>query len=342
MADSSPLKATSGRITIRTVAEDAGVSVSAVSKVLRNAYGVSDALRLKVVDSIERLGYRPSVGARGMRGQTYTLGVLLVGLDNPFLPKIVEGISAVAEAAGYKVLVGIGAARTPVEASLIEQMIDNRMDGLVLVAAQITGKMLAKFAQQIPISVIGHHEASGENFDTVNSDDLKGAKMAVHALVARGHRDIAMVSLAPPKANDPDVMAQREIGYRTAMAEAGLEAAVRIVRFENNDPDRIVKMQAWLAGPDLPRAIFCWSDLDGIPILNMARQRGIRVPEDLAIIAYDNSPVAGLPLISLASLDQAGQRIGQLAAEALLSRIAGRSVAEHRLIEPTLAARNSF
>jgi LacI family transcriptional regulator len=108
MADGHSTEAGS-RVTIRTVAADAGVSVAAVSKVMRNAYGVSDALRLKVEASIERLGYRPSVAARGMRGRTFTLGVLLVGIDNPFLPGIYQGIESVTEAAGYKIMVGVGA-----------------------------------------------------------------------------------------------------------------------------------------------------------------------------------------------------------------------------------------
>ena len=150
---------TDARVTIRTVAADAGVSVAAVSKVMRNAYGVSDALRLKVEASIEKLGYRPSVAARGMRGRTFTLGVLLVGIDNPFLPGIYQGIESVTESAGYKIMVGVGAARARTEAQLIEQMIDNRMDGMILVASQIAGGTLEHYARQIPIVVVGHHEA---------------------------------------------------------------------------------------------------------------------------------------------------------------------------------------
>ena len=153
MADGG-VKNGAGRVTIRTVAADAGVSVAAVSKVLRNAYGVSDALRAKVEASIGKLGYRPSVAARGMRGQTFTLGVLLVEIDNPFLPSIYRGIEGVTEAAGYKIMVGIGAARRRTEVALIEQMIDNRMDGLILVASQIAGVTLERFARQIPIVVL--------------------------------------------------------------------------------------------------------------------------------------------------------------------------------------------
>ena len=330
-----------GRVTIRTVAEDAGVSVAAVSKVLRNAYGVSEAMRIAVGESIERLGYRPSMAARGMRGQTHTIGVLLVGIDNPFLPQVFAGIASVADTAGYKVLMGVGAAKMPLEATLIEQMIDNHMDGLVLVASQMSGRTLEKYARQIPIAVIGHHEPTALNFDTVNCDDVLGGRMAVRALYDRGHRDIGMISLLSDKTDDSDVSAQREIGFAQAVAHLNLGPA-RYFRVHNFDSERLAKIAAYLVSPDRPRALFVWSDLDGIPILNIARQIGLRVPEDLALIAFDNSPVAALPLIDLASMDQAGQRLGQIAAEALLTRIAGRTAPHHLLLEPTVVHRSSL
>lgn len=340
MADTK-LPEPAARVTIRTVAEDAGVSVAAVSKVLRNAYGVSDGLRQKVQMSIERLGYRPSVAARGMRGQTYTLGVLLVDIANPFLSAVYDGIASVADVAGYKLMVGVGASKTQIETSLIEQMIDNRMDGVVLVAAQISGQTLQDYARQIPIVVVGHHEPSVASFDTVNSDDLRGARLATEALLAQGYRDIAMTSLGPDMHHVHDVGWQRELGYGAAMQAAGLGPG-RILRFSNHDPQRLARMAEFLAGPGRPRAVFSWSDLDAIQLINLARQQGLRVPQDLALIGYDNSPVAGLPLIGLSSVDQDGRRIGRTAAEALLTRIGGRTVAEHRLIEPTLVSRGSF
>ncbi len=340
MDEPRPLAPPAARVTIRNVAEDAGVSVAAVSKVMRNAYGVSDALRQKVLESIDRLGYRPSVAARGMRGQTYTLGVLLVEIANPFLPTIYEGIASTAEAAGYKLLMGVGAAKMPLETRLIEQMIDNHMDGLLLIAAQISGRTLERYAQQIPTVVVGHHEPTAASFDTINSNDIEGAKIAVRALLAKGHRDIGMISLGPIAGHEADVAPQREIGFTQAMAAAGLPA--RIFRFDNLDKARLGKLEAFLKSPDRPRALFVWSDLDGIPLLNMARVMGLRVPEDLALIGYDNSPVAALPLIDLASMDQEGRLMGRMATEALLSRIAGRKVAEHMLIEPHLVARGSF
>ncbi len=329
-----------GRITIRTVAAHAGVSVAAVSKVMRNAYGVSDALRQKVEASIEKLGYRPSVAARGMRGRTFTLGVLLVGIDNPFLPGIFQGIESVTEAAGYKIMVGVGAARARTEVTLIEQMIDNRMDGLILVASQISGATLDQYALQIPIVVVGHHEPAAQGYDTINNDDQKGARLAVQALLERGYRDIAYLTQTDQADHHADVAPQREIGYRAAMSTAGL--APRTLSLPQHGAPRADHIRQILTAPDRPRAIFCWSDLDAIPLLSEAHRLGVKVPQDLALIGYDNSPMAGLSMVNLTSLDQDGPRLGKLAAEALFSRINGRSMAEHVMIDPVLILRSSI
>ena len=332
---------TDTRVTIRTVAADAGVSVAAVSKVMRNAYGVSDALRLKVEASIEKLGYRPSVAARGMRGRTFTLGVLLVGIDNPFLPGIYQGIERVTEPAGYKIMVGVGAARMRTETTLIEQMIDNRLDGLILVASQISGETLEHYARQIPIVVVGHHEPAAQGYDTINNDDQLGARIVVRAFIDRGHRDVAYVTQSDQEDHLADVAPQREIGYRKAMAEAGLADRVRVIALPNYGLPREAAIQEMLTAADRPHAIFCWSDLDAIPLMGEAYKLGIRVPNDLAIVGYDNSPTAALPMVGLSSVDQDGPRLGKLAAEALFTRMNGRSVAEHILIEPTLILRSS-
>ena len=330
------------RVTIRTVAADAGVSVAAVSKVMRNAYGVSDALRLRVEASIEKLGYRPSVAARGMRGRTFTLGVLLVGIDNPFLPGIYQGIESITEAAGYKIMVGVGAARARTEAQLIEQMIDNRMDGLILVASQISGETLEHYARQIPIVVVGHHEPAAQSYDTINNNDQMGARLAVRALLDKGHRDIAFVTQSDQEDHFADVAPQREVGYRAAMAEAGLTDRIRVIGLPQHGTPRDAEIDAILSATDRPTAIFCWSDLDAIPILSAAHRLGLRIPADLALIGYDNSPVAALSMVDLTSIDQDGPRLGKIAAEALFSRMNGRKIAEHIEIDPTLILRGSI
>jgi LacI family transcriptional regulator len=329
------------RITIRTVAADAGVSVAAVSKVLRNAYGVSDALRARVQASIDRLGYRPTVAARGMRGSTFTLGLLVADLVNPYLSAVIEGINAVAETAGYKVLIGVGQSRMPIETRMIDSMIDHGMDGLILIAPRAGPETLPRYAAQIPIVAVGHHESGQSGFDTVNADDFAGAQMAVRALTAAGHDDIGMISLTLNLDHRTNVSDIREDGYRAAMAEAGLADRIRIVRMSLDHPQMEDQLNVWLTAPGRPRAVFCWSDLHAVPLRNMAAQMGLRVPGDLAIVGYDNSPVAALPLIGLTTVDQDGFSQGQEAARLVLERIGGRGEAVHLLLPPWLVRRAS-
>ncbi|MFK0166619.1 LacI family DNA-binding transcriptional regulator [Rhizobium sp. NPDC090279] len=331
---------TQERVTIRHVAEDAGVSVAAVSKVLRNAYGVSDGLRGRVEASIEKLHYRPSVAARAMRGRTQTVGVLVIELSNPFLPGVIEEANAALSENGFKALIGIGRSASSIEASMIESMIDNRMDGVVIIAPRISGKVLERYARQIPIVVIAHHEPHAETYDTVNSDDLRGGYLAVEAALRAGHQDIAMLSYDILDSPATIVVLQREAGYLDAMRQAGLKG--RIIRLPPVAVDRQEAIRGFLDSKDRPRAVFVWSDLDAVPLINAARINAVRVPEDLAIIGYDNSPMAAVPLVGLTSVDQNATQLGRTAAEVLLSRIDGRRDARHLLIGPHVKLRGSI
>jgi LacI family transcriptional regulator len=163
--------------------------------------------------------------------------------------------------------------------------------------------------------------------------------MAGAALAAAGQRDIHMISL---RGNEypVSVYRQREIGYLEAMAESG--RTPRILRAREGAAEAEADQTRILTGERLPDAIFCWSDIHAVPLVNLALSSGVEVPDRLAIIGYDNTPVAALPLIGLSSIDQDPTRIGELAAEKLLSRIEGREVAEHVLVEPRLVRRMSF
>jgi LacI family transcriptional regulator len=328
------------RATIRTVAADAGVSVAAVSKVLRNAYGVSEALRSRVNASIERLGYRPSKAAQGLRGRSTAIGVLLVEIGNPFLPSVIDGIQDVLAPSHWQAMIGAGRAQTHLETELIESMIDHGMAGLILVAPRLPLEVVSHYARRIPIVLVAFHEPGDTPFDTVNSDDRRGAAHATGALLASGYRDIGFLALRVSQGRQGNVISQREHGYRETMAAAGLEPRVfdLIAPPEEREPELL----AFLANPHRPRAVVCWSDLDAIPLRGLAARAGLRVPEDLAIVGYDNSPMAGFPLVDLASIDQSGQELGRQAAEVLLSRIGGRRDAQHLLLEPHLVVRPSM
>src|SRR4051795_6223669 len=148
------------RMTIVDVARHAQVSTTAVSKVLRNADGASPAMRAKVQQSITVLGYRPSAAARGLRGQTYTIGVMLPELRNLFFADILDGITAQLGGTDYQVLLAPGCNGEKAEGRVMEAMIDRSMDGLVLIAPVSAKARLTAIARSVPTVVVGRHGSS--------------------------------------------------------------------------------------------------------------------------------------------------------------------------------------
>lgn len=329
------------RVTIKTVAADSGVSVSAVSKVLRDAYGVSESLREKVEASIAKLGYRPNTAARAMRGSTYTIGVVVSDLRNPFVPDLIDGVREAADAAKYRIMIGVGRADRLNERDLANSMLDQQMDGLILIGPRMSPTEIAKFGSQVPVVCLAYHADSATKFDTVNADDAAGAAKAVDHLIAAGHRNISMVTISAEKNPECHVYAHREKGYRASMKAAGLERFIDVHRL--SDPIRRNNdwAHSFLNKQPRPTAVFCWSDLDAVGLLTAAQQIGLNLPEDLSIVGFDNSSVGGLLQIGLTSIDQNGFALGTSAADALFGRIAGRTEPVHLANATKLVLRKS-
>ncbi|HEY9011905.1 MAG TPA: LacI family DNA-binding transcriptional regulator [Devosia sp.] len=331
-----------GRVTIKDVAADAGVSVAAVSKVLRDAYGVSDALRAKVRASMQKLNYRPLAAARGMRGQTFTLGFLIPDLHNPFFSDIFAGMTAALERTQYQMLLGVSDSAEPHEKALMESMIDRQMDGVMVIGPRMPIDEIRDFAARIPTVLIAHHPREDENFDTVNNNDRHGAELVVQHLVAGGYRNIAYLSQDIHGANlETMVTTEREIGYRAAMRDAGLGKYIRVVKAMQTSRETQAEARQLLQARTPPEAIFCWTDFIALEVLSVARELGLSVPGDLAVVGYDNTSYCDLAQNSLTSIDQSGQVLGLQAARLLIERIRGRTEPENFVMTPRVVARNS-
>lgn len=323
------------RVTIREVALDAGVSVAAVSKVLRDAYGVSDALRAKVRSSMDKLNYRPLASARGMRGRTYTLGLIFPDMRNPFFGDIFAGVNSALERTQYQAMQGIA---NPV-AALTEAMIDRQMDGIILIGPNEERASLNDIACRRPLVAIGHHDdAKDLPFDIVNNDDQLGARLVVRHLVGNGFRRIAMLSLLQQPST---VVREREMGYRTEMMEQGCGEAINIVRASQVTRDVQLAVRRLLDGPDRPDAIFCWTDLMAFEAISVVTEMGLAIPDDIAIVGYDNTMYCDFAQNRLTSVDQSGEMLGQQAARLLIERIEGRTEGEEFVITPRIVARAS-
>lgn len=322
------------RITIREVAADSGVSVAAVSKVLRGAYGVSEALRTKVQASMEKLNYRPLASARGLRGRTYTLGLVFPDLRNPFFADVFAGVNSALERTQYQAMQGISTSAS----ALVEAMIDRQMDGLVLIGPNETNQRLNEIAERTPLAVIGHHDLDDVRFDTINNDDQLGARLAVRHLVQNGYKRIAMLSLSAPVST---VINQRELGYRLEMTEQGLGGVINIVRAPQVLRDVQIAVRRLLESKEKPDAIFCWTDLMAFEAISVATEIGLSIPEDIAILGYDNTMYCDFAQHRLTSVDQSGETLGLQAARLLIERIEGRDGPEHFVVTPRIVARAS-
>lgn len=335
-------KGKSSRVTIKDVAGDAGVSVAAVSKVLRDAYGVSEQLRVRVRASMEKLGYRPLASARGMRGQTYTLGFLIPDLHNPFFADIMAGINAALERTQYQTLLGISESSTPNESALIENMIDRQMDGIMIIGPRLQIEEMRSFAARIPSVLIAYHPGPGENFDTVNNDDRRGGELVVQHLVASGYKHIAFLSQRVHGSMlEAMITTRREAGYRAAMHAAGLDRNVRVVEAAQTSREVQAVARQLLQSRSRPDAIFCWTDFIALEVLSVARDLNLAVPGDLAVVGYDNTWHCDLAQNALTSIDQSGQVLGLQAARLLIERIGGRQQPENFIVTPRLVARAS-
>ncbi|WEH13765.1 LacI family DNA-binding transcriptional regulator [Streptomyces sp. VNUA24] len=316
------------RVTIADVARSAGVSTSAVSKVLNNAYGVSPAMRDRVRRAMTELGYRPHAAARGMRGRTYTIGVLLASIRNAFYADLLDGVNAALRDTEYTVFLGsAGSAEAEMaeQTRLIHAMADRQMDGLILIAPAVPRTEVVRLAAQVPTVVIGHHDPSPA-YDSVVNQDGAGVDLVVDHLVALGHRDIAHLSHPTVRGTRWEQRPEHHVraAYRAAMARHGLADLARVVHSGYSDEGGRTGARELLTSARPPTAIFAGADVAATGVFRAAAELGLRIPEDLSLAGYNNTSVAALEPVSLTSVDQAGAMMGETAARLLLERLEKR------------------
>lgn len=329
--------------TIEDVAREAGVSRAAVSKVIRNAYGVSDRMRTQVEAAIERLGYRPRVAARAMRGASFTLGFEIPQVGNDFLTMIVDGATEALAGTPYQMIIApLG--RDQKSDVAINSLADRQVDGIVAISPRVDPAWLERIAERTPVVMIGRHDRS-DRYDTITGDDRSGAEQVMSHLLEQGHRRITHLTIHPSRpeppwagqaGDEPHVI--RTAVYRERMAALGLAQSVVHTMFDGSEAHEATR--ALLASPEPPTAIFAGNDTLAIGVLSAIAEAGLD-ERDVSVVGYDNIPIAGHPLVSLSSVDQSGVLMGREAARLLLERLAGRTEAVQSQIEATLRERRS-
>ncbi|MGH3387817.1 MAG: LacI family DNA-binding transcriptional regulator [Actinomadura sp.] len=331
------------RATIADVASHAQVSTTAVSKVLRNAYGVSPAMRERVRAAIDELGYRPHAAARAMRGRAFTIGLLLPDLRNPFFPDIVDGVLEQVADTDYEAIIVQGGSDLKAEERALDALVDRQVDGVLMVAPLASKARLERVAESTPTVVLGRHERSAV-YDSVLDDDDAGAEQVIEHLIALGHRRIAHIAhhdggRGRPAAFHHTIRAET---YQRVMRDHGLADELAIAVTSYSEEGGYEGARELLARSPRPTAIFAGADLAAFGALSALHEAGVAVPGHISVAGYDNTRVAALDNISLTSVDQGGVTMGRTVGRLLLERIeGGRTESVRFSVTPTLVPRRS-
>ena len=334
------------RATAQQVAELAGVSRSTVSFVLNDVPGmrITEETRRRVLDAARQLNYHPDATARRMvSGQTRVIGFVL--RQNPsqafadhFLPQVLNGLSQIATSQGYHILIE----PIPPEdttGAYTKLISERHVDGIILSGPRSDDRELLKIhAEGASIVLLG--QLPGSDIPFVDVDNVGGAEMATLHLCRLGHRRIAMITNAPPAYT---ASLDRLTGYRQALQAAGIGYDESLVRFGHFTPESgFSTMNELLSTNPLPTAVFVASDTVALGVLQAIRQRGQRVPEDIALVGFDDIPLAGFLDPALTTVRLPAFSLGKGAADLLIRIINNQSVNKQEvLLETELIVRSS-
>lgn len=318
------------RPTIIDVAKRAGVSKSLASRALRGDAGVSTSSRDLVLDAAQELGYRPNSAARSLvRGVSGLVGVVLNQLDNQHHTGIVQGVQERAKELNARVIIGNGAQNPEELQRQIDTMIELRVDGLVIVSSWVPRQVLERAGSEVPTVVLTQLADPPAEVDTIASDDVYGAQLAVEHLVQAGHQRIAYLSRSASATSQA-----RIDGVVLALEAAGLPCT--LLQVDAGDDINLQELRA--SGVN---AVLCNNDLTAAEVIRLAHEQQVQVPGQLAVIGYDNTALARLLYPSLTSIDQPQVNMGRRAVDAIAERTAGRTEALRELYTPQLVVRSS-
>lgn len=325
------------RVTIRDVAEQAGVSVATVSKVINQRYGVAADTSARVQAVISELGYEASLVAQSLRNhRTNVIGILVADLE-PFSTELLKGAADAIRGSGFELVVYSAGGRTG-ETVGWERRYLSRLSGTLVDGAVLVTPTVVDVHYGAPVVAVDPHTGSS-GFPTVDADSLRGARLATEHLVSLGHRRIAMLAGRA----DLESAKLREQGYREALAGAGLPFDDSLVRVGGYDADlSALAAHELLTLPHRPTAVFAANDVTAIATIGVARDLGLRVPADLSVVGFDNIPESALCSPQLTTVNQPIRTMGERAVEMLIRLIRGEPVDRtHLTLVTELVVRNS-
>ncbi len=320
-------------ITIYDVAREANVSMATVSRVVNGNPNVKPVTRKKVLEVIERLGYRPNAVARGLASKkTTTVGVIIPDISNIFFAELARGIEDIATMYKYNIILSNSDQNKDKELHLLNNMLGKQVDGLVFMGGNITPGHVAEFEKSpVPIVLAGSIEESHQ-IPSVNIDYEEAVYDSVKEFIEKGHKNIAFVvgPLHEPK------NAQKKLkGYQHALQEAGLPYNEElIVEGDYTYDSGIEAFEKLLEAVEKPTAILVGSDEMALGVVHGAQDKGYKIPEDFEVITSDNTRLSLMVRPQLTTIVQPLYDIGAVAMRLLTKLMNKEKTDEHIVVLP--------
>ena len=331
------------KVTIYDIAKEANCSTATVSLALSGNERIRLETRQRILDIAKQLGYTPSYIAQSLsKRTTNTLGLIVPNIDNPIFARIVSGVETCANAKGYNLLLGLSNSNQEKELFYLEMLQRERVDGLLVLPTfldSLKDKLHALEASKAHIVLCG---SSGTTLNTdlsyAKCDNHAGAFLAVEHLLKSGRKRIGCVFPASSK----EQYYSRKLGYQDALNHYNIAYDEKLVKICSPDNDSIFTATLELLKNEQPDAIFCLYDYCAISVMRAVYSMGLCIPNDVAVIGYDNIPISEYLPTSLSTIDTHSHEVGTKAAELLIEKITNPDTpVQQVIVQPELVVRES-
>ncbi len=326
-------------VSIYDIAKKAHLAPSTISRALQDHPRIGAETKTRVRALAEEMGYVPSTIARSLAAnQTWTIGMVVAAISDPFMGRIVEGVEQVAIGAGFNVFLSTSQNDRQREIAVVDVLQQRRVDGIIVVASHLFDDGRRYYNRlEVPIVIIDEQEPGGD-VRSVAVDDFRGARLAVGHLLALGHRRIGYAGVS----NRPRSNRYRLNGYLDALQAAGISPDPALIFAADYIEDHAKRGEASLeplraAGAT---AIFCYNDMTAIGLLSACYKVGLSIPDDLSLIGFDDIDMAAYTIPPLTTIRQPRLELGQRAMQMILDLLAGQ-IPENQVIDGELVVRQT-
>jgi len=328
-------------VTLRDIAKEAGVSTTTVSRALNGKPDVSSKTKHEILKIAKNLGYTPNLLAKSLRSKkSKTIGVVLADISNPFFAAVAKGVEDAAHKRNYSIILCNTDEEYEKEEEALQVLIEKRVDGLLITPVQKEYKDILRIKEQkIPLVLVGRH------FDTIKtnsvvSDDVLGGFLATEYLVKKGHRRILYIS-GPLHISSAS---ERLKGYKEALKKYKISFEEKLVRGYTAKMDEAYTLMGKLLKEKLNfTAIFTFSDFLAFGIMRALREEKLKIPDDVAVVGYDDIEFASILEIPLTTIHMPKYRLGMEGTNTLIDEIEKKNSGKPQklVIKPELIPRNS-